>query len=210
VYWAKRGDGYRTEFERHSDATAALLRRQEAQVSESLTKHDLSDVNSILEIGCGFGRLTPALIASASHVQTYTGLDVSQGQIEAARQAWRGDIRNDFLVADFRSAELEKVDLVFAGEVFLHFPPNEIAGVLDRATQLARRWVVHLDPYRRVPQGPLQLRARLLSMLAARRRGHRPSLVTDWQHDFPRLHDSHTMTMHPILEGRQHLFVVEL
>jgi SAM-dependent methyltransferase len=211
VYWARRGETYRAEFERHSPSTEAVFAQQEAEIARALAKHHMSDVRSILEVGCGFGRLTPLLLERLPRAQSYLGLDVSAGQVRAAEEAWEGDLRGTFQVGDFRSVPLERSDLVFLGEVLLHFPPSEIAAVVARAVDLAEKWLIHLDPYRRSTPAVTSAEsppARVRS-LAVRIRGERQRPATDWQHDYPRLYDNRTVTMHPILGGQQHLFVVD-
>jgi SAM-dependent methyltransferase len=203
-YWSKRGDRYREEFERHSPETAGVFRRQEEEVAAILDGYDFSGVRSVIEVGCGFGRLTPVLLGSLPNVQHYTALDVSRGQIAAAQQAFEAGIDADFAVGDFRTATFEHADLLFAGEVFLHFPPDEIGAVIERALEVAT-YVVHLDPF--VPRASLTGGARVARVIDRLRR-HQPVTTTDWQHDFPRLYPQKVVSIHPVLDASQHLFVV--
>jgi SAM-dependent methyltransferase len=209
-YWSRRGDQYRDEFAAHGADTNERFAAQEVELRQILGGYDLSGVRSLLEIGCGFGRLTPILLDHLPNLERYVGLDISNGQIDAARAAseqWPGAVAEvDFRLADFRTADLgDRFDLVFAGEVFLHFPPDEIGAVLDRARSLATQQLLHIDHYLPVEDvhGVQRLRWAL-----ARARGHSPLHRTNWEHDYPRLYPTATVTLHPILDGWQHLFVV--
>jgi SAM-dependent methyltransferase len=209
AYWSQRGDQYTQEFARHSDETNAVFREQEQEIAAALAGHDLSSVRSVLEIGCGFGRLTPILLAACPAADRYLGLDISAGQVSAAAKALQdifpsGEVRQ----ADFRSADLgEGFDLVFVGEVFLHFPPHDIRAVLAKAAGLARTALVHVDPY--MPRARAPWLARSRHWLQHRLSGH--PVHWDWDHDFPRLYPRElvdSITIRPIRASSQHLFVV--
>ncbi|MBL7942102.1 MAG: class I SAM-dependent methyltransferase [Flavobacteriales bacterium] len=86
---------------------------------------------SVLELGCGTGRLT---IPLAQHKVDITGLDVVPGMIEFAKQKSGGD-SIDWIVADVRDFHLEKkFNLIFeAGSVFHHMLTRQ-----DQEAYLAR------------------------------------------------------------------------
>jgi SAM-dependent methyltransferase len=203
-YWSERGDRYHEEFVRHTPATAEVFRRQEEEVAEILSGYDFSDVKSVLEVGCGFGRLTPIILAALPTLQRYSAIDISSGQIAAAKAAFNSAVEAEFTVGDIRTATIQPVDFLFAGEVFLHFPPTEIGSVVKRALALST-YLVHLDPF--IPRPPLTLGERA-TRVADRVRRHQPVTTTDWQHDFPRLYPEKVVSIHPVPAASQHLFVV--
>lgn len=211
AYWRQRGIGYRAEFDHHPEESQAFFAQQEAAVRALLGEGRFRDVRSVLEIGAGFGRVTSLVLRGLPQVERYLALDISAHQIAAARAQLEQDVVEtpEFRVADFREfPEAEQFDLVIASEVFLHFPPKEITGVVRKAQRLSRRLLVHLDPFPGRPQPPL-----LVGLLhrAQRLRGSTPGR-TDWLHNFPRLYD-HTIVreaaLRPIAGGHQHLFIVE-
>jgi SAM-dependent methyltransferase len=94
--------------------------------SQELTKfHELLPTGHILEVGCGVGRDTPALIAMG---YDYTGIDVSTGQLALARAANPG--------ATFLQRSLYELDfpIKFDGflclSVLLHIPKARIGEAL--------------------------------------------------------------------------------
>lgn len=96
-----------------------LLAAATAEVVEHLRGQALVGPRTrVLEIGCGSGRFVAALAPLAAHV---TGLDVSPGMIEAARQRC-GGLANVRLAAgsgrDLAGVPDGSVDLVLAADVF--------------------------------------------------------------------------------------------
>ncbi|MCQ3936738.1 MAG: class I SAM-dependent methyltransferase [Chloroflexi bacterium] len=86
---------------------------------------------SVLELGCGTGRLT---IPLAQHGVNITGLDVVPGMIEFAKQK-SGDMPINWIEADVRDFHLgRKFSLIFeAGSVFHHMLTRQ-----DQEAYLAR------------------------------------------------------------------------
>lgn len=74
------------------------------------------DMNRVLDLGCGYGRVTGAFL---EHGLSYTGLDVSPVALERARKTWPK--------AEFRETDLlnwtpsEQYDLVCVLYVLVHF-----------------------------------------------------------------------------------------
>jgi SAM-dependent methyltransferase len=79
---------------------------------------------SVFEFGCGDGRLAPAF----SH-EAYTGYDINQHAIKAARTA-----NPDHVFG----TEWVKADTVLAYTVLLHIPDDEIQPIIDRMKQYKR------------------------------------------------------------------------
>jgi len=111
---------------------------------------------SVLEVGCGFGRITKLILSNHPDVQRYTAVDLSPDQIFNAEQYVRSgidseklnDIDLSFRVSDIKSLELsEKFDLVLAAEVLLHILPSEIKGVMAKLVNLSNRDIITIDYY---------------------------------------------------------------
>lgn len=211
-YWVDRGRTYVSEFETHSQATSSIFELQEEGVFDALTDRLSPKPLSILEIGCGFGRLTTLLLRLFPAVERYLAVDISSAQIDACAARLEGCAQSSVVetrVLDFRTGCIDETfDMVFAGEVFLHFPPGEIAAVLSQALSLSRRFLVHLDPYQIAPTQ--SVREWAYTRVSRAMRGL-PS-KTDWNHDYPRLYDPRAVkewTGVPIIGGRQTLFIVK-
>jgi SAM-dependent methyltransferase len=88
----------------------------------------LDDGSDVLDLGCGGGR-APAQAVAARH--RYTGIDLSDVQIERARQRIP---HGHFLVADATQVQLEpeSFDAVVTLFMFGHIPRAEQAPLLDR------------------------------------------------------------------------------
>jgi SAM-dependent methyltransferase len=111
---------------------------------------------SVLEVGCGFGRITRLILLDHPEIQKYTAMDLSPDQISNAEQYVRSglgireikDIELTFTVADIKSVDFnEKFDLVLAAEVLLHILPSEIKDVMTKLVNLSNRHIINIDYY---------------------------------------------------------------
>lgn len=84
----------------------------------SMAKSISVPTQRVLEIGCGIGRLSEAL-----GCDDYTGIDISEGMIERAKNNHVGDASKNFMVMDFSSKKenLDKrFDLIYTCTVLEH------------------------------------------------------------------------------------------
>jgi SAM-dependent methyltransferase len=128
---------------------------------------------SVLEVGCGFGRITKLLHANfGKSITRYVAVDMSPDQIRNARQfvedpylngkvttttADESGSRNDndrleFIVSDIQSmhstdASKQRYDLVLACEVLLHVLPSEIEQVVHLLTEMSNKHIINVDWY---------------------------------------------------------------
>ena len=107
--------------------------------------------STVLEVGCGFGRITKIILSNFPEVTEYVAVDLSPDQIENARNYVMGSDKRGvlkFIVSDIQSLEMNlKYDLVIAPEVLLHILPSEIKEVLVKMVGWSRRNVVNIDWY---------------------------------------------------------------
>lgn len=139
-YWLKRGQNYIQE--RFPQEFHQL---QQSFLVEVLRQSQIP-LNRILELGCGFGRIT-RLVAEAFPHASITALDLSPHQLEQARRHC-GSCRNvSFQQYDFYSgAPLPGTDhdAALAIEVFLHHPPDLVRALVARLAGVARH-IVSID-----------------------------------------------------------------
>lgn len=127
---------------------------------------------TVLDVGCGFGRLAPLL--KAIRPVRYMGLDVSPDQIAAAR---RNVPDGKFKVASLLDVKGNpfpaRPDLVVAAEVLMHQPPNVVEASFERLFEWSSRWVVTVDSW---PDGA----------------------VSEWcfDHDYPALYGDRLVSRH--------------
>jgi SAM-dependent methyltransferase len=144
--------------------------------------------DTILEIGCGAGRLTKHLASDYGRV---IGVDVSPGMLETARKHIE-DPRIDFRLGNGLALPVQagSVDVVFSTHVFQHF--DSLAIARDNFTQIARAlrpggvMLVHLPLYRLPPSAlqPLMetMQGALRRLQAARARARRRRAVPLMRH----------------------------
>jgi SAM-dependent methyltransferase len=147
-YWLQRGKVYKQEFQYNKK-----FKLQEQTLIEYLRKN--ISFSTVLEVGCGFGRITKILLSNFPEIKEYVAVDLSPEQIENAKNHIVGvDKRGvlKFIVSDIQSLQLNsKYDLVLAPEVLLHILPSEINDVIVKLVGWARRHVVNIDWYEEVP-----------------------------------------------------------
>ena len=134
VYWTLRGQGYEQEAVRRG-----WWSTENAPVLDLL---DTLQFDSILEVGCGFGRVGAQVLARHPGV-TYTGLDVSPDLIEGARRLLPDA---ELICADLATWDTDRQwDLVLSVSVLGHLLPQDIGAVIAKLRRLARRDLVHVD-----------------------------------------------------------------
>jgi SAM-dependent methyltransferase len=143
-YWLERGKVYKQEFQYNKK-----FKLQEQMLIDYLKKQ--VSFSTVLEVGCGFGRITKLLFSNFPEITDYVAVDLSPEQIENAKEYVLGvDKRTalKFIVSDIQSLELDsKYDLVIAPEVLLHILPSEIKDVIARLEGWSKRNIVNIDWY---------------------------------------------------------------
>lgn len=164
-YWKDRGRGYLNEFNGHSIFTRIRFWWQEYLIRRSIPK----DVENVLEIGCGFGRITKILLENPN-IKRVVAIDLSLDQIARAVMLI-DDPRVEFRVVSAMDIDFEKeFDLVIASEVLLHIPPDKIGVLADKMLRASKKYCMNIDWY--APKEPVAAGGYC------------------WQHDYPKLFGS--------------------
>lgn len=135
-YWTLRGgDEYFREQEDHPTRSARarwLAGRIAAYRPES-----------VLEIGCGYGKQLRAIRAVWDC--PLTGVDFSRPQLDHARSYLGGLDRIDLALASGARLPFEdgSFDLVLTSAVILHNPPPLAEAIRREVLRVARRWAAH-------------------------------------------------------------------
>ena len=123
-YWIGRGANYIREKRLHDP----WFRAQEQFLLELV---EAENPSSILELGCGFGRVTRVLLDALPDVRMHA-YDLSPDQIENARTYCVGR-RVRFFCEDVRTMEvLPALEMCLAVEFFLHLPDAELIPLVQR------------------------------------------------------------------------------
>jgi SAM-dependent methyltransferase len=173
-YWLEQGKVYKNNFKYNNK-----FELQERLLIEYLTSNIFTFIDSgdkpagmsVLEVGCGFGRITRLLLASfGKSITKYLAVDMSPDQIKNAKQfvgdsyligenvpAADGndsakDERLKFVVSDIQSLNAtvvsnQRYDLVLACEVLLHVLPSEIQQVVYQLTEMSNKHIINVDWY---------------------------------------------------------------
>ena len=142
AYWLERGKTYASEERLRSE----FYRFQEAFILDHLAGANVSP-RSILELGCGFGRITK-LLAGAYPDSRITAVDISPDQLRHAAEACAGLSNVEFGIYDFYAgAPLPGYgcDLAIAIEVWMHHPPEIVLGLIQKLAGHCSGHIVNYD-----------------------------------------------------------------
>ena len=148
-YWHERGKVYKQNF--HYDENKRLQEEFLIEYLNSIT----GSFKSILELGCGFGRITKLLVTNYNNITEYLAIDISPHQIENAKILLSSvklpnEVKLEFMVSDIQSLNLDnkkKYDLVILSEVLLHILPSEIDSVIKKLVTLSKKHIINIDWY---------------------------------------------------------------
>jgi len=149
-YWFERGKKYRDEYRPNKYAEL-----QENILLDYLKNIPISSsFSTILELGCGFGRIAKLLLSNFPNIMEYIAIDLSPHQIENAKEFVKPVIdikeRNPlkFIVSDIQSFQNEKkYDLIISSEVLLHVLPSEIEKIMNKIVDMANKHIINIDWY---------------------------------------------------------------
>lgn len=143
-YWLERGRRYVGEFKRHGPFARRYFRRQERVLLQVLRGLDFE---TVLEVGCGFGRMTKLVLDEFPNVKKIKGIDLSPQQIEICKSYISNLEKVELSVGTVQDLEEpnNSYDLVMAVELLMHIPFGEIEGVLGQMVRVARKYIVNLD-----------------------------------------------------------------
>jgi 2-polyprenyl-3-methyl-5-hydroxy-6-metoxy-1,4-benzoquinol methylase len=142
-FWYERGKTYKEKFEYNKK-----YKLQEQMIVDYLKR--ISSFLTVLEVGCGFGRITKILLSNFSDIEEYVGIDLSPHQIENAKEYVKSvkAKRLKFIVSDIESFQSDKkYDLVIASEVLMHILPAKIDEVIRILVNMSKKHVVNIDWY---------------------------------------------------------------
>ena len=151
-YWHERGKIYKKNFRYDNNK----------RVQEEFLIAHLNNISgsfkSVLELGCGFGRITQLLLTNYNNITEYLAVDISPDQIENAKSLLSStnklsqQVKLDFLVSDIQSLRLDKqYDLVILSEVLLHILPTDIDSVIKKLITLSKKHIINIDWYEDIP-----------------------------------------------------------
>lgn len=140
-YWLARGKVYKEQFKHDPEKQL-----QEEALIDYLRTID-PPFQTILEVGCGFGRISKLILSNFPGIQEYLAVDMSPDQLENAKRYVKSDIIR-FRESDIQSLQSDKkYDLVIAVSVLLHVLPSEIDQVVSKLVSFSKMHVVNVDYY---------------------------------------------------------------
>ncbi|HEY7111066.1 MAG TPA: class I SAM-dependent methyltransferase [Nitrososphaeraceae archaeon] len=111
---------------------------------------------SVLEVGCGFGRITRLVLSNYPNTKRYKAVDLSPDQVSNAEEYVKSGIDRStlahidltFAISDIKSLQMNlKYDLVLASEVLLHILPSEIKEIMIKLVELSNCHIINIDYY---------------------------------------------------------------
>ena len=142
-YWTDRGEVYYNEYYDQPKYELERLKMQESFLVDNFID---KKINSILEVGCGFGRYTK-ILSSIINPKSYTAIDISDSQIEKAKKYVKNEKIN-FITSRFQDYDSsEKYDLVFASEILMHIDFSKINDFIGKLVSFSNKKILTIDWY---------------------------------------------------------------
>jgi trans-aconitate methyltransferase len=132
-YWKERGKRYEAGF-----VHTPLFEEQERALLTALAELEFG---SVLEVGCGFGRVTALVMQSQPSL--YTAIDVSAEMLASAKSQIPMVDFAQSAILDYKPGR--QWDLVLGVEVLMHIPPSDIAATVNHLRSLSAHHLVTLD-----------------------------------------------------------------
>ena len=143
-YWIERGTTYREEFRKKRIWTKIQFRIQERYIENAINMVARNaDVERVLDMGCGFGRITKMLCRKFPFA-SITGMDISKDQLNEARRTMGGRVAfYTDSITDF--GYTHDNDLITVSEVLMHIPPDKIEAAIETLKLASNGFVITVD-----------------------------------------------------------------
>ena len=149
TFWESMGETYIKSFFHEEDKLNSLT----LHVNALLTRIDAFKPNSVLEVGCGFGRLL-AYIVWNNLAQRVEGIELAQSMIDSSVDYFK---RCQFLpyvpkITKAKAQELpfkdNEFDFVYTHVCLTHIPPDEAYRARQEISRVAKDTIIHFERYR--------------------------------------------------------------
>ena len=113
-------------------------------------------IESVLEIGAGYGRITRLLVENLPDLKHYDALEISPYRAQAAIGYVPPRKFLNIIVDNFESFKATRMyDLVISVECLMHQLPSKIEAWIRKMIALSKRFVMNLDWYEENYKGPI-------------------------------------------------------
>jgi ubiquinone/menaquinone biosynthesis C-methylase UbiE len=113
-----------------------------------------AEPDTVLEIGCGFGRNMKELIRGGLNPENLYGVDISKKMLKKCR-VFLDDQRVHLHHAEIESLPFldKSIDVAYVSLVLMHTPPSSVTGAVAEVVRVARKRVVFLEEHRQEKPG---------------------------------------------------------
>ena len=143
-WWIDHGGSEWCEEIKRRDKEHGYYSRQEA-MDVAFFKENVPTDASVLEIGCGYGRMFKKI--KAGHRGLIFGLDRSLKMLLQAKMYVKSCNANRFILADARQLPLADncVDFVYTAEFLIHVDLQDIKLVIRELLRVSRKGILHIE-----------------------------------------------------------------
>jgi len=145
-FWLRKGKTWFLERKKWGPFFKRLVERQQNTLMRYL---DRLKFQTILEVGCGYGRITKLVLAKFPNVVEIKAIDLSPHQIKVAK-TYVNDDRVQFRVIRIQDLNIyhDRFDLVFGVSVLMHIPFETIEKAIENMVNASTKHIVNVDWYR--------------------------------------------------------------
>lgn len=145
-FWLRKGKTWFAERKNWGPFPKRMVERQQNTLMRYL---DRLKFRTILEVGCGYGRMTKLVLARFPNVVEIIAIDLSSDQIKTAK-TYVNDDRVQFHVIRLQDLGIyhDRFDLVFGVSVLMHIPFQTIEKAIENMVNASSKHIVNVDWYR--------------------------------------------------------------
>ena len=126
----------------HVGWNSVVTQIQAFKIATNLSWINWQEIESVLDVGCGYGRLLEFLISEKFYQGKYCGIDIVPDFVEKAIQIYGSKPKNQFLIGDFLEQDLnhKKFDIIISlgGLGVNHDYPDQVG---QKSVKYAQRLV---------------------------------------------------------------------
>ena len=142
-FWDEYGKVYISTFNGKFDLNTQHL----------IARIDKTEPESVLEVGCGFGRNLPFVAENVPSIKRLVGVEFSKTMLERSEYYFNAFEKkySQIELVNANAKELpfkdDEFDTVYSHVCLTHIPPMDISKVTSEISRVAKKWIIHIERF---------------------------------------------------------------
>lgn len=162
-FWDEYGKFYIETFENGKIDDPQNMKSPVLNVPALLARVRDIKPKTVLEVGCGFGRILPYILSHVPSVEKIVGIEISQSMLDAAKGYFRDYAFMDKITLIKGKAQAlpfkdKEFDLTYTHVCLTHIPAEDIPQVCKEISRVTKNWIIHIERFYYLWEHPNQHR----------------------------------------------------